>query len=579
MDSLSSTTPVETPAAWTRVQAAGVLIVSVDNPVAADYAAHARLQGETRVTLIPDAALAPRTAESAPLQSAVVFLAPGLTPRVRQAIDALAEPLAASDVECLCIVSSFRIHLGDQAAAETEAYALARLAPCAVRTVVLRSGHVLSPRSPVRRRLQRLGGCYPLVPRWLQSCLIDGAELFAAIDDVRQRRDSPRIRHFTLLGPNRSWRDVLQQERAPGLASALLTAVGWLLALLLVGRLAALVLRRWHVPTLRPASLRELCMLVNPYNYRHVKVVGYNNGVVHFGHAYPAQTVVSTVTCRRIARVAPDLVKADAGVTIRQAADYLAQAQQQLPVVPNYSYVCLGTAFFVPIHGSAADFTTVADTITHVVLYDPVSDSILSAKRTQPAFRDYLYRLNTHVLLLRLTVRVQAQARYVAQRQTLDEPAAATLLEALSDGQAANVEIRKSGAAAGRVEITRYYQSAENADLTAPRDALGSLWDRLEANAVTSFLFHLLVRRLAWHVELFLTPAEFVEFWRTHRTLPLKKLQLRYIRRDGFPHSPFRDGDCVSVDTFMLRKHRAAFETYLRQSLPHARLNPGKHSA
>jgi len=43
---------------------------------------------------------------------------------------------------------------------------------------------------------------------------------------------------------------------------------------------------------------------------------------------------------------------------------------------------------------------------------------------------------------------------------------------------------------------------------------------------------------------------------KAHETLPLKKIQLRYIRRDGFPHSPFRDHDCVSVDTFLLRRHR-----------------------
>ena len=52
----------------------------------------------------------------------------------------------------------------------------------------------------------------------------------------------------------------------------------------------------------------------------------------------------------------------------------------------------------------------------------------------------------------------------------------------------------------------------------------------------------------------------------------------RYIRRDGMPHSPFRDHDCVSVDLFMLRRHRRRFEAYLKDTFPVVRTNPGKHS-
>jgi hypothetical protein len=79
-------------------------------------------------------------------------------------------------------------------------------------------------------------------------------------------------------------------------------------------------------------------------------------------------------------------------------------------------------------------------------------------------------------------------------------------------------------------------------------------------------------------VELFFTSEEFATFWGTHQSLPLRKLQLRYIRRDGLPHSPFRDHDCVSVDLFMLRRERERFETYLRQTFAVVRSNPGKHS-
>ena len=47
------------------------------------------------------------------------------------------------------------------------------------------------------------------------------------------------------------------------------------------------LLRPWHVETLRPKSVAELLALYNPDNARHVKVVGYNNGVVHFGQRHP----------------------------------------------------------------------------------------------------------------------------------------------------------------------------------------------------------------------------------------------------------------------------------------------------
>ena len=89
---------------------------------------------------------------------------------------------------------------------------------------------------------------------------------------------------------------------------------------------------------------------------------------------------------------------------------------------------------------------------------------------------------------------------------------------------------------------------------------------------------HALTRHFAWHVELFFTAEEFTTFWESHRTLPLRKLQLRYIRRDGMPHSQFRDHDCVAVDLFMFRRHRRRFEAWLDRTFAVVRTNPGKHS-
>jgi hypothetical protein len=575
-----------------------VLVAGFGNPVANDYAAYAAcgkddcrmeiadLSEESAITNLQSAI------GRGPVRSIILFLTPRLTSRDRSALDNLLARAAAWGTGFVGIVSTFRVHLGDRAAAEAEAHVLARAKGLRARTVVFRPGQVLSRNSRAGVFLRRFGFLYPLVPRRLHGCCIDGKDLFAAIESERRTADNgPRFQTYTLLGPNRPWRDVLAQHRATGPVRACLTAASALLALFFVGQLAALVLallarrrpalRCWNVGTLQPSSLAELLALYNKYNYRHVKVVGYNNGVIHFGHRYPGRTVVSTVFCNRVAHAGPETLKADCGATVRKALDFLAGFGQELPVVPNYSYVCLGTAFFVPIHGSASDFSTVADTITRVVLYDPVRDRLIAADRDEPDFREYVFNLRAEVLLLRLYLRVKPKARYYVHREKRKDAGSGALLGALSDSGAANVEIRKSSAGSDTVTVSRYYTDPGQTSaqvLELPRDALGRLWDRLEENPITSFVMHALTRYFAWHVELFFTAEEFATFWEGHRALPLRKLQLRYLRRDGMPHSPFREHDCVSVDLFMLRRHRRRFEAYLAKTFPVVRTNPGKHS-
>jgi len=104
------------------------------------------------------------------------------------------------------------------------------------------------------------------------------------------------------------------------------------------------------------------------------------------------------------------------------------------------------------------------------------------------------------------------------------------------------------------------------------------LWDRLEENRVSAYLFHLLVRKMAFHVELFMTKDEFRIFWEHHTSLPVKKLQLRYMHKDGMPHSACEEVDRVSADLFMGKKHRSVFIDFLNQHLPDVKLNPGKQS-
>ena len=143
------------------------------------------------------------------------------------------------------------------------------------------------------------------------------------------------------------------------------------------------------------------------------------------------------------------------------------------------------------------------------------------------------------------------------------------------------MEIRQPQAASESVRLSKYYNDlgeTSSPALELPRDALGRLWDRLEENPLTSYLMHAVGRHVVWHTELFFTPEEFPLFWRTHHQLPLRKLQLRYIHRDNLTHSPFRDGDRISIDLFMFRRHRDRFQKYLADTFSTVRTNPGKHS-
>jgi hypothetical protein len=584
-----------------------LLIAGINDGLAADYAAYLTRKtiGELQVQI---ADLGSQTALSN-LNSAIstawvpaltLFLGSGHSNR--SVLDALVR-VASEKATCfVAIVSTFRAHLGESDSVDAESYLLGQLNELRIRAAVFRPGFVVSPNSRTSRSLRRWGFCAPLVPRRLRSCFVESEELFAAIENERQSLQHSRAcsqtrfgnaghRIYTLLGSNRPWQELLARHRTKGFAQAALMAVSAALALTLIGQIAGLVvdllarfrpsLRCWNFDMLRPQSLRELLVLSNKYNYRHIKIVGYNNGVVHFGHSYSGRTVVSTTRCRRVIRLGAGMIKADCGATIRQALDFLAESDQELYVIPNYSYVCLGTSFFVPIHGSAVDYSTVAETITKVVLYDPVLDRLMVATPDEPAFRDHVYDQQSPILLLRLYLRVKPKSRYFVHKEQWQGPTGAELMSALQDNRATNVEIRKSNAKSPNVQISKYYKAANETPfqvLELPRDSLGRLWDKLEENAVTSFLMHALTRHFAWHVELFFSAAEFATFWESHHKLPLRKIQLRYIRRDGFPQSPFREHDCISVDMFMFRWRRHEFEAFLKLTFAVVRSNPGKHS-
>lgn len=562
--------------AYASATRAPTLLVAGDGPAIADFLAFMthRDAGAVRI-------LAGELPEAGRL---VVFL-----PRERRAAEAMLDLVAAAAQaqrpECVCLVSSFAVHCGDANAEHIESLYRTRLESRTDRLIVFRPGHVLCEHSPAARWTRRLGMLVRLIPAQLTSCFVDGDELFAAIAREMEQSDG-RNRTFTLLGANRSWRDLAAPPRSlPG--RMLLTIARLVLALLLLGPLVAWLLRRLaprlstvDVHLLRPKSTAELLALYNPYNARHVKIVGYNNGVVHFGHRYPGRTLVSTLHCGRRARVRGDFAQFDAGVTIRRAQDVLSADGKELQVLPNYSYVSLGTAFFVPIHGSASKYSTVAETIESAILYDPVNDRLFAARAGTADFARHLYNAASPVLVLRLTMKVKPKSRYDVKQETVLRPLAATVWNWFHDRLASNVEVRKAGAASPAVTVYRYslVESAEAEGLDVPRDRLGRVWDRLEETPGVSWLFHTLSRRLAHHVELFLTEAQFHVFWETHGSQPIAKIQLRFIKQDGYPYSPFRDHDCISADLFMRKKHRPAFEAYLNQHLPGVKMNPGKHS-
>jgi hypothetical protein len=588
-----------------------LLVAGLNNPALADYASHRIKRGGADVSIVAAKAVCatvgvgarPHAAEGFSaarfladpakkrIGSVVVFLDRRLTARGKAVLKEVAAVAREAGADCVCVVSSFRIHLGDRDAARAEDHVRGLLQDFQGRVVVVRPGHVRSRRSPLGRFLRGSWLWLPVLPGSLQAPCVDDSELFALLDAELAGNSKGRRRTYTLLGPNIPWRERARQSATGRVARAYLMLAAVLLPLAPLRGLAGLLFRlaakrspklgAWHVPTLRPGSLRELLALYNPHNHRHVKVVGYNNGVVHFGQKFPGRTVVPTTACGRLAQLEGELGAFDAGVTVRRAMDTLAPHGRELHVLPNYSYVSLGTAFFIPIHGSASTFSTIADTIERVLLYDPAADRCILARRGEPAFGRYLYNLAADVLLLRLWLRTKEKSRYFVRQVRTADPPGRELLDYFHDDRPCNVEVRKAGSKSGEVQVYRYYADRAGNDgpaLEVPRDALGRLWDRLEENPVSSVLFHGLTRSLAHHVELFLSEQEFETFWRTHRELPLWKIQLRYVRRDGFPHSPFCEHDCVCADLFMRKKHRGAFEAYLRQQLRTARHNPGKHS-
>ena len=452
------------------------------------------------------------------------------------------------------------------------------------------------------------------------------AKLGLAASFVGNSSASGNTRYLTILGIRRNWHAVLTEqmpersaEKSSGKAESLVASfftrlgISWLVCTMI--RLFGVLVpsfRQVHFDTLKPRSVREIISLYNRHNCRNMQLAGYNNGVNHFGWKFPEKIVVLTTglpgktqlsdasmldletrlrsvvqgekldsPSQNNAAVSGTHFTVDAGLTLKHCIQELNKVDREFYVVPNYSWISMGTLYFVPVHGSGSHVSTLGDTIEDVLLYDGDTEEFIFARRGEKLFRDAMYDTSRHRLLLRLTLRVKPKSVYSVKHETLENPSAEDVLKVFEDPEASNVEIRKNRAANTAIDIRRYYvdsPAAAPGALEMPRDSIGRVWDRLEEMPIVSTLFHWFVRTFAFHVELFLRPEEFVIFWNHHQSLPISKIQLRQILKDGMTNSACAYENCLSADLFMTRSNRDVFLGFISTHLPHVRCNPGKQS-
>ena len=481
----------------------------------------------------------------------------------------------------VCFVMDCAVHFGSRRSSDRERRFLAAL-DSNVQTHIVRISNLAGVRPG---RFVRATA--PILPSTVKGCFVQTDELVHCIEQVLT--DNSASPCLTLLGENRAWREELESRRS-GIFRHFGRVSGSALRLCGAGYLARSGVaalkkispraRAFSFSTITPQSESELLALCNPHNADHIAVCGYNNGVSHFGWRFPGKTVVPTCHSGNTIRIDGNTVTVDAGVTLKRCIDELRHAGKEFFVVPNFSYIGMGTVFFVPVHGSGSEVSALGDTIEWVRFYDPATDRVVEANRGDDLFDESMYRLDTGLVLLQLRLRVRERASYFVQEFELTNPTAAEIWALFDDPETSNIEIRKNKADSDTIRVAKYYTSESDDEqrMEIPRDNIGRVWDRIEENRVSASLFHWFVRTLAFHVELFLTESEFEVFWDRHHELPVSKIQLRFAKRDGMKHSPFGQNDCVSADLFMTRGKRETFLDFVREFLPGVKFNPGKQS-
>ena len=520
--------------------------------------------------------------------AAVVFAPMPFCRRGENNLQDVTERLLRETVEKIVFVHSIAAHFHDPQSLELEEHLHRRCAESNVSSQVLRTGFLCGNES--KRRWKRAAAFRHLVSSNIRSTFVTISELSAAVHRVALSDDSGAASNATLLGTNRSWAEVLADYltgrpmqrlidsicRVPGALGGRMLTV-WLLMLWIRGRTGR---RMYNFRTISPRSQSELLSLCNPENLRHIVICGHNNGINHFGWRFPGRTAIPTTDSGQQIDIQSDSVLVDAGITLKRCADALDEADKQLPVMPNFSYIGVGTAFFVPIHGSGSAVSTLGDAIEWVRMFDCCEQRVVEASRNEPLFRQAMYDRNGDRVLLQLRIRIQKKTSYCVRNEVLHSPNSAEVWNIFADPDASNIEVRKKRGASDDIDVARYYEAASDtrSQLDAPQDAIGRVWDRIEENRLLAWLFHWFVRTFGYHVELFLRREEFDIFWRHHSSLELSKIQLRFVKKDGMPNSPFSYENCVSADLFMSRKRREGFHKFLREHLPDVQCNPGKQS-
>ena len=599
-------------------------ILDCTNGIGADYGKFLESRSCVFERIDLSASDATSSSDSVEIPAIVVFLEEEVSSRTLTAFRWIVNAAHDRPVSCVVVIESVSLHFNDPNAIAFETILHDNLKSHVSSLTIIRTGFIVNLSSATSLRFRRLSGLCRLLPSRMTSTFIDGAKLFSIIDDELVRnQDSWEstvpptekvLRDITILGQRRPWRDVATEFQSSGvvqrvfqLLGAVISLLGipWLIfwAVVLAGKIVP-SLRQFHFHTLKPRSVRELISLYNRHNSSHVQIAGYNNGVNHFGWKYPDQTVVLTTSIPGDVRLStlrsPTLqrperadatgstlegqttfVTVNSGLTLNHCIKELNKVDREFYVVPNYSWISMGTLFFVPVHGSGSRVSTLGDTIEHVQLYDGDNERFVEAHRGDEVFRDAMYDMKRHWLLLNLTLQIKSKSKYFVRRSKMENSSAEDIQNLFNDPEASNVEIRKNQATSTAIDVSHYYidtNARGSGTMEMPCDRIGRIWDRLEETPFVSTLFHWFVKSFAFHVELFLKPDEFEIFWRHHRSLPVSKIQLRRVLKDGITHSACEHDDCISADLFMTRRNRDVFCRFVATYLPKVRFNPGKQS-
>ncbi|MBL8819842.1 MAG: hypothetical protein JNL58_27705 [Planctomyces sp.] len=511
-------------------------------------------------------------------------------------------------VRCVCLLPSLAAHYGDLDAIELENFVRLHLQSWAAEFSLIRTGHPEYPGADIQEATNHLwyAGLLPHTLARSVSSIESMSEIvkdfFESGPDTTMADPLSRAarQELTLLSP----RKPLVTHDRPNAVSAKSQAsnsgggfvrraiAGIMLFLGRLGMQQFIWILAWMFSTfspllreltgqpIRPTSHSDLLRLYNPWNRTTLQTVGMNIGVRHFGWLFPGKTLVQTTGIRPAMRRSRQLLRVSAGAILKYCVQFLRAHHEQLLVVPNFTWISAGTSFFVPIHGSGSTVSTLGESIVSVLMFDGQQRRFIRAQRGDGRFEELMYRPDPLLLLLRMQFRTETARWYSRQVESLKTPHAETLWDLLFQSHFSHMEIRKKSSQAATVDIHRYQpvETSEASGLEIPRDQIGQIWDRIEETPVISTLFHVFVRRYAFHVELFLDRTEFIEFWQHHQQLPLLKIQLRRVNADGIRHSPFCSEDRISADLFMKKDTRDVFCSFVRQHIPNVRWNPGKQS-